>query len=87
MSNNPLDNLQFTSAGNVQPQQSFDVNGAINQYQQNPRAFEQQIQQNNPQGYQEILRIKNSANPKQEALKFAQSRGVPPYILKMFGLM
>lgn len=87
----PIDNLPFTSAG--QPNQQTPQNlppelmQMLNQYNQNPQAFEQQIAQQNPQGYQEALRIRNSQNPKAEVLKMAQARGVPPHILRMFGLM
>lgn len=98
MSNNPLDNLKFTSVQppqqNQMPMQSQAVPNlppqlmqALNQYNQNPQAFEQQIAQSNPQGYQEVLRIKNCQNPRAEVLKMAQAKGVPPHILRMFGLM
>lgn len=91
----PMDSVPFTPV--QQPQQgqqscpvipgmSEEMCNAVSLAQQNPRAFEQQAAQRNPQGYQQIMQIRNSANPRQAALQFCQQRGVPPHIMRMFGL-
>ena len=91
----PMDNMPFTP---VQPQQqtsqgcpvipgmSEEMCNAMSLAHQNPRAFEQQVAQRNPQGYQQIMQIRNSANPKQAAAQFCRQQGVPPHIMRMFGL-
>ena len=97
---NPMDNLQFTPVQQqraqgqsqrqqgcpVKPGMSEEMCNAMTLAQQNPQAFEQQVAQRNPQGYQQIAQIRNSANPKQAARQFCRQRGVPPHIMRMFGL-
>lgn len=90
----PMDSVQFTSVYPQQAQQTRqaysglpeELCSAIAFAQQDPRAFEQQVARKNPQGYQELLSIRNSANPKQMARQLCQQRGVPPHIMHMFGL-
>ena len=94
---NPMDDFQFTAVRQNQadrgqqscpviPGMSEEMCNAMSFAQQNPRAFEQQVAQRNPQGYQQLVQLRNSANPKQAARQFCQQRGVPPHIMRMFGL-
>lgn len=94
---NSMDRAQFSPTYQQQQQQqrqgcpiipgmSEEMCNAVSMAQQNPQAFEQQVAQRNPQGYQEALRIRNSANPQQAVRQLCQKRGVPPHIMKMFGL-
>lgn len=95
----PMDNMRFTPARQQQqsyngqsqscpviPGMSEEMCNAMSLAQQNPQAFEQQVAQRNPQGYQQLMQIRNSANPKNAARQFCQQRGVPPHIMRMFGL-
>lgn len=81
---NPMDNIPFKNA--VQPTQN-DIMTVIQKAQQNPALFEEQIRQTNPQAYQQACQIRNSANPREAILQLAQSRGMNPNILKMFGII
>lgn len=93
---NPMDNVKFTTVQQksaqaaqdcpVIPGMSEEMCSAMSLARQNPQAFEQQVAQRNPQAYQQILQVRNSANPKQAARQFCQQRGVPPHIMRMFGL-
>ena len=91
----PMDNLQFTPMQTSQqnrqgcpviPGMPAEMCEALSLAQQNPKAFEQQVAQRNPQGYQKLMQLRNSANPKQMARMLCQEQGVPPHIMKMFGL-
>lgn len=90
----PLDNLQFTPVSQQQNQQdcpvipgmSEEMCDAMTMARQNPQAFEQQVAQRNPRGYQEALQIRNGSNPREAVRRLCQQRGVPPHIMKMFGL-
>ena len=79
-----MDNIPFKNA--VQPTQN-DIMTVIQKAQQNPALFEEQIRQTNPQAYQQACQIRNSANPREAILQLAQSRGMNPNILKMFGII
>lgn len=68
------------------PGMSEEMCNAMSLAQQNPQAFEQQVAQRNPQGYQQLLQIRNSANPRQAAIQLCKRQGVPPHIMRMFGL-
>ena len=94
---NPLDNLQFNPVRSqftgqqaqgcpVLPGMSEEMCNAMSLAQQNPQAFEQQAARRNPQMYQQVMQIRNSANPRQAAAQFCRQRGVPPHIMRMFGL-
>ena len=92
---NPLDNMPFTPVQLQQQQQqicpvipgmSDEMCNAMNLARQNPQVFEQQVAQRNPQGYQQLMQIRNSANPRQAAAQFCRQQGVPPHIMRMFGL-
>ena len=79
---NPMDKIPFATA----PQQN-DMMSVLRQAQHDPLAFEAQIKQMNPQGYERACQIRNSSNPRQAILQLAQERGMNPNILKMFGLL
>ncbi len=70
----------------VIPGMSEEMCNAMALAQQNPQAFEQQVAQRNPQGYQRLLQIRNSPNPRQAAAQLCRQQGVPPHIMRMFGL-
>ena len=78
---NPMDNAPFNSMPNSQ-----NFENVIQQIQQNPAAFEENFKRTNPQAYQLALQIRNSNNPQAIVMQMAQARGLPPHILKMFGL-
>lgn len=81
---NPMDNIPFKNA----PQQTQDdMMLMIQRAQQNPVLFEEQMRQTNPQAYQQACQIRDSANPREAILRLAQSRGMNPNILKMFGII
>ena len=77
----PMDNVPFTFAP-----QNDDIISAVRQAQQNPMAFEENFRRNNPQAYQIACQIRNSPNPRQAMFQLAQSRGINPNVLKMFGI-
>lgn len=81
---NPMDNIPFRNA--PQPTQD-NMMLMIQRAQQNPALFEEQMRQTNPQAYQQACQIRNSANPREAILQLAQSRGMNPNILKMFGII
>ena len=92
---NPMDSIQLTPVRGEQvpgqdcpvlPGMSEEMCNAVSLARRNPQAFEQQVAQRNPQGYQQLMQIRNSANPKNAARQFCQQRGVPPHIMRMFGL-
>ena len=78
--------MQQSQGCPVIPGMPGEMCDAMTLARQNPQAFEQQVAQRNPQGYQQMLQIRNSANPKQAARQLCQQRGVPPHIMRMFGL-
>lgn len=89
----PLDNIQFNTVPNQQGGQCSFVQGVpcdlkdiIQRARQNPQWLEQEVQRINPQGYQQALQIRQSANPRQMVMQMAQARGVHPSILQMLGL-
>lgn len=81
---NPMDKSPFA---NAPKQLEGDLMSILQQAQQNPAAFEQQIRMNNPAGYERACQIRNSGNPRDAILQLAQQRGINPNILRMFGLM
>ena len=92
---NPMDKYlkpvsQNTQSGTpgcpVIPGMSEEMCNAMSLAHQNPQMFEQQAAQRNPQMYQQLLQLRNSANPRQAAIQLCQQRGVPPHIMRMFGL-
>ena len=86
----PLHNLTFTSVpANTPTQPQFNNQNFLQMTQQiyqNPAGFEQLVKQQYPDVYNRAMQIRNSANPKQATLQMAQSLGVNPNILRMFGL-
>ena len=62
-----------------------DFQSALNQAMQNPQAFSQMMQQNNPQAYQQAMQIAQSGNPKAAILQMAKAKGINPMLLKKFG--
>jgi hypothetical protein len=80
---NPMDigvmqQVPATSSNNL-----MDI---IQRARQNPRAFEEQVRQMNPQAYQQAMQIRNSANPQALIMQMAKSRGINPGILQMLGI-
>lgn len=84
---NPMDNAPFVNGHNLQLNVQPNLMQIIQQAQQNPNAFEEQMRRTNPQAYEMACQIRNSANPREAILQLAQRRGVNPNILKQFGLM
>lgn len=90
----PLDNVQFNTIPNQQPngQCTFaqgipcDLKDIIQRAQQNPQWLEQEVQRINPQGYQMAMRIRQSGNPMQFVMQMAQANRVHPSILNYLGL-
>ena len=58
----------------------------VQRARQNPRAFEEQVKQMNPQAYQQAMQIRNSANPQALIMQMAKCRGINPGILQMLGI-
>lgn len=89
---NPMDNLPLQQVQQRQndcpviPGMSNEMCNAFQMGRQNPQWLEEQAKLRNPQGYDEIMRIRNSPNPQQAARQMLQNKGVPPYIMRMFGL-
>ena len=81
---NPMDKTPFA---NAPKQLEGDIMHILQQAQQNPSAFEEQIRRNNPIGYEQACKIRNSGNPRDAILQLAQQRGINPNILRMFGLI
>ena len=81
--NNPMDNMPFMNGGMTPPDNFMS---AFNQARQNPQQFEEYMRRSNPQAYQQACQIRNCSNPRQVILQLAQSRGVNPNILSMFGI-
>jgi hypothetical protein len=85
---NQFDNLPFNdfrqNAG--QPQIPANQQAVLQQVLQNPKAFEENLRQTNPQAYQRAMQIRNSGNPRAAIIEMAKAQGLNPNILKMFGL-
>lgn len=81
--NSPMDAVMMQQVPYAQP---MDMNTLIQQARQNPQMFENYIKQMNPQGYQQALQIRNSANPQAMIRQMAQMRGVNPSIFQMLGI-
>lgn len=60
----------------------YDV---IQRAKSDPLGLEEMVKRTNPEGYAQIMRIRNSTNPKAIALEMAKAQGVDPNILKMLG--
>lgn len=84
---NLMDRVQFTSSvphNNAPPNEDiFDV---IKRAQQDPLGFEEMVKKVNPEGYQQALRIRDSANPKAIIMEMAKQRGANPNIIRMLDL-
>lgn len=76
---NPMDAAVMQSSQNIET--------LLQQARQNPQAFENFVKQNMPQAYQQALQIRNCQNPQAVIMQMAQSRGINPNVLKMFGVM
>lgn len=63
-----------------------NIEQLVQRIRQNPKAFEEQIRQTNPQAYQMALNIRNSQNPQAIIMQMVQQKGLNPNILSMFGL-
>ena len=85
---NPMDAFQFnqSAACTIAPNVPCDLMSMVQQARQNPRAFEEQLKQTNPQAYQQAMQIRQSGNPRAYIVKMLQARGVNPNILGMLGL-
>lgn len=83
MMNSPMDMAVMQQASQAQ---SGNINDLIQQARQNPQAFEEYVKRANPQGYQQALQIRNSANPQAMIRQMAQMRGVNPSIFQMLGI-
>lgn len=60
----------------------YDV---IQRAKNDPLGLEEMVKRTNPEGYAQIMRIRNSTNPKAIALEMAKAQGVDPNILKILG--
>jgi hypothetical protein len=88
--NNPLDKFNLTRVNQASPVQYNPIYTLQNMMQnamQNPKAFEEQFKQSNPQAYQKALQIRNGFNPQQSVLQLAQSKGITPDMLRRMGFM
>lgn len=93
---NLMDNIQFNpvptqpapmgSNCTINPNITCDLRNLIQNARQNPQWLEQEVKRINPQGYQQALQIKNSANPIQVIMQMAQANRVHPSILQMLGI-
>jgi hypothetical protein len=91
-----MDNIQFNpvptqpaptgSNCTINPNINCDLRNLIQNARQNPQWLEQEVKRINPQGYQQALQIKNSANPIQVIMQMAQANRVHPSILQMLGI-
>ena len=82
-----MPNLMDNTPYNNVPNQNQNVMQMIQQIRQNPKAFEEQLKRTNPQAYEQVIRIKNSANPQALILEMARQRGLNPNVLRALGLM
>ena len=83
---NLMDNTPFQNAPNYN-ENNYDINQQIQQIKQNPQAFEEYVKRTNPQGYEQAVRIRDSANPRAITMNLARQKGINPNILRMLGLM
>lgn len=83
---NLLDNAQFNSVPQQNTQVPADFQQMAQYAMQNPRAFEEQLRQTNPQAYQQAMQLRNNFNPRDALAYIARARGINPNVLRMFGL-
>lgn len=81
----PFNNVPFNSVGNL-PNWSNDLANLTMQARQNPQAFEDYVRQTNPAAYQQAMSLRSAPNFQQAVLQMAQSRGIPPNVLRMLGI-
>ena len=83
---NLMDNTPFVNAVSTALPQQNNLASLLQQARQDPRGFEEFVRRNNPQAYEQAMRLRNTANPRALVAEMARSRGIAPNILQMFGL-
>ena len=86
---NLMDSTSFMNAtfvGNAGPMAGNNLGNILQMARQNPQGFADFVRQTNPQAYQQAMQIRNMANPQAIVRNLANSHGLAPNVLRMFGL-
>lgn len=87
---NPMDRMASVPVAPQAVQVPNNIQNALQQALQNPKAFEEQFKRSNPQAYQHACSIRNAysngnIDMRSAVMQLARARGIDPNVLSMLG--